>query len=203
MRSFRNFLFPVLLCVALFPSLATAQAQTDVRRQIAVLTQDMQAMQQQVGALRLEMEALQRENARLRSAVESARASAGAQSEVLAAVDVRIASLRREMVEADDANRRRIVTEVGEKIERLATETERSMKRLAGAINAQPSTVVPPTFEENYPKTGMPYTVQSGDTLSHLAKRYNSRVDWIRNANKIVDPARDLRVGKKIFIPQE
>lgn len=198
--SFALSLFLVLFGVSVPLS---AQTQTDVRRQIAVLTQDVRAMQQQIGVLRLEIEALQRENARLREAVEVARAGAGAQSEVLTAVDVRIASLRREMVEADDANRRRIVTEVGEKIERLAAETERSMKRLANAINAQPAAVVPLSFDDNYPKTGMPYTVQPGDTLSHLAKRYKSRVDWIRNANKIVDPARDLQVGKKIFIPQE
>jgi len=45
--------------------------------------------------------------------------------------------------------------------------------------------------------------VERGDTISGLAQRYQSRVDWIRNANQIADPSRELRVGQKIFIPQQ
>jgi LysM repeat protein len=45
------------------------------------------------------------------------------------------------------------------------------------------------------------YTVQSGDTLTKIAREHGSSIKDIQNANKIANPARDLRVGQSIFIP--
>jgi LysM repeat protein len=59
----------------------------------------------------------------------------------------------------------------------------------------------PVYFSEDYPKTGKPYVVRSGDTLSGIARKHNSTVKYIQNANKIANPAKDLRVGETIFIP--
>ena len=56
-------------------------------------------------------------------------------------------------------------------------------------------------FSDNYPKSGVSYEVQSGDTLSQIAVQFGSRVEYIQNANQINDPARDLLVGDIIFIP--
>ena len=55
-------------------------------------------------------------------------------------------------------------------------------------------------FSENFPKSGISYEVQSGDTLSQIALKFGSKVAYIQDANQIVNPARDLRVGDVIFI---
>ncbi len=48
--------------------------------------------------------------------------------------------------------------------------------------------------------TGLMYSVQSGDTISSLAARYKSQVDWILQANNM-KPGDTLRVGQPLLIP--
>lgn len=47
---------------------------------------------------------------------------------------------------------------------------------------------------------GLMYIVKSGDTLSGIAERYGSRVDWILTANNL-NPADYLRVGQALLVP--
>lgn len=47
---------------------------------------------------------------------------------------------------------------------------------------------------------GLMYNVQSGDTISELATRYKSQVDWIMKANNI-KPGDVLRIGQPLLIP--
>ena len=61
--------------------------------------------------------------------------------------------------------------------------------------------VTTPTFTEDYPKEGVSYTVQKGDTLSNIAHKTGAKMQDIINANKIADPTR-LQVGQTLFIPQ-
>jgi LysM repeat protein len=56
------------------------------------------------------------------------------------------------------------------------------------------------TFAENYPKDGVSYTVQKGDTLPAIAKKTGGKVQDIINANKIADPSR-IAAGQTLFIP--
>jgi LysM repeat protein len=51
------------------------------------------------------------------------------------------------------------------------------------------------------PRTGIRYKVRAGDTLSTIARRNNSKVDWILRANQMDNP-NALRVDDEIFIPQ-
>ena len=67
--------------------------------------------------------------------------------------------------------------------------------------NSEKKSEVKEVFTDNYPKSGVSYEVQSGDTLSQIAVQFGSKVEYIQNANQINDPARDLRVGDIIFIP--
>jgi LysM repeat protein len=48
--------------------------------------------------------------------------------------------------------------------------------------------------------TGLMYNVQSGDTISGLATRYKSQIDWIMKANNI-KPDDTLRIGQPLLIP--
>lgn len=44
------------------------------------------------------------------------------------------------------------------------------------------------------------YTVQSGDSISSIADRFKSSIDWILSANNL-DPASFLRVGQLLLVP--
>lgn len=46
----------------------------------------------------------------------------------------------------------------------------------------------------------MIYTIQKGDTLSALAKRFNTTVDLLAKTNNIKDPNK-IYVGDKISVP--
>lgn len=48
--------------------------------------------------------------------------------------------------------------------------------------------------------TGLMYNVQSGDTISGIATRYKSQVDWILRANDI-KPGDILHIGQPLLIP--
>jgi LysM repeat protein len=48
--------------------------------------------------------------------------------------------------------------------------------------------------------TGLMVTVQQGDTVSGLAERHKSRIDWIMEANKM-QPGETLHIGRALVIP--
>lgn len=48
--------------------------------------------------------------------------------------------------------------------------------------------------------TGLMYNVQAGDTISTIATRYKSQIDWIMQANSI-KPGDILRIGQALLIP--
>ena len=50
------------------------------------------------------------------------------------------------------------------------------------------------------PATGGEYTVQAGDTLYSIARRYGTTVEAIQSANGIINPWY-IRVGQKLIIP--
>ena len=95
------------------------------------------------------------------------------------------------------------IEQVKKEMESMARQTNANMQKLASAIDSRPQAAMPVSFSDDYPKTGIPYVVQSGDTLGKIARKYSSQVRWIQDANKIADPNRGLRVGDKIFIPQK
>jgi len=59
---------------------------------------------------------------------------------------------------------------------------------------------VPPAFPEDYPKEGLNYTVQKGDTLAVISKKTGAKQQDIINANKLADPSR-IAIGQTLFIP--
>jgi LysM repeat protein len=44
------------------------------------------------------------------------------------------------------------------------------------------------------------YVVQAGDTISTIAERYDSRIDWIMQANKM-QPGDILHIGRALLVP--
>lgn len=201
-RLFRVGWISVLMGVLLFSGGAPAlQGQDDgLRRAVANLQQDLAALQKRVGELQLEVESLRSENQRLRQTVQQA----GSQSDLMRVVESRLESMRNEIARSEADQRRKLGEEISAQIERLAERFQQRLQEVARGGQSRPAPVTEtPRFSQDFPKNGIQHVVERGDTISGLAQRYGSRVDWIRNANQIADPSRDLRVGQTVFIPQE
>ena len=179
---------------------STLSAQSDLRVSVANLSQDVSLLNQQVRTLRLEIEEMRRENARLRSQVAAASSNTETQAQI-SNLPSAIETLRREYRSADEAQKEQIIAEVTRQIKALASETQGAINTVAEAVGSQPQVSTPVHFSSDYPKTGITYTVRSGDTLSKIARDHGSTIKHIQNANKIVNPTKDLQVGQTIFIP--
>lgn len=194
--------FSALFCLASLILLASpAFAQSDnLRVTVANLVQDVKLLDQKVNTTRLEMAELRRENARLRSQVAAASSNRDTQSQITN-LSSAIETLRLEYRAADEAQKQQIIAEVSRQINALAKETQGAINSVATAVVSEPKVETQVHFSSDYPKTGITYTVRSGDTLSAIARKHGSTIKHIQNANKIVNPSRDLKVGETIFIP--
>ncbi len=195
--------FPLLLCLCSLASFAVpAAAQSDnLRVTVANLSQDVSLLTQHVKTMRLELEELHRENARLRAQVAAANNDNQTQSQI-SNLSGAIESIRRDYRSADELQKQQIIAEVTRQINALAKETQEAINSIAKALDSQPQVGTTTVhFSDDYPKSGKPYVVRSGDTLSAIARAHGSTVKDIQNANKIVNPSKDLKVGETIFIP--
>ena len=188
--------------VFILSSGASLSAQTgDLRLTVASLSQDLSLVTQEVRTLRLEIEDLRRQNRQLETQLRAASNDQQV-SQQIANLSAAIDSLRQEYRAADQAQQQSIIAEVNTQLESLAKQTEGALSNIAKVRTPPPPPVESrPHFTSDYPKTGISYTVRSGDTLSQIARKHQSTVKHIQSANQIVNPARDLRVGETIFIP--
>jgi LysM repeat protein len=161
--------------------------------EIAGLREDVRLLGQRVGELSLRVEQLERENNDL-------RAKSGQTYVTLAQLNQAIADMEKTMQAALREQKRETLQQVSVQLEKLANETQAAINALARNAATRPA-VTTPTFTEDYPKEGVSYTVQRGDTLSGIAHKTGTKMQDIINANKIADPTR-LQVGQTLFIPQ-
>ncbi len=188
-----------LLSIILFMT-QSVSAQSDMRVAVANMSQDVKLLVQEVKSLRLEVESVKRENAQLKAQVVASSSNRDTEAQITnlsSAID----ALRRDYRQADEVQKQQIIAEVSRQIDALAKQTEGALNSVAKAVESQPSVPVTVNFSDDYPKTGKPYTVRSGDTLSGIARAHGSTVKYIQNANKIANPAKDLQIGQTIFIP--
>lgn len=172
---------------------ATAQGQVDQTRiELANLRQDVMLLTQRVGELTMTVEQLNRENKAL-------QAKTGQSYATIEQLNKAVADLNHAMQEALTEQKHDVLTQVAGQIERLGRQTNAALDALAKNQATRPA--VQTTFNEDFPKEGINYTVQGGDTLGEIARKHGARVQDIVNANKITDPTR-IRVGQTLFIPQ-
>jgi LysM repeat protein len=161
--------------------------------ELASLREDVRLLSQRVGELGLRVEQLERDNNDLRT-------KSGQTYVTLAQLNQAIADAERTLQAAMRDQKRETLQQVSVQLEKLANETQAAINALAKGAATRPP-VTTPTFTEDYPKEGVSYTVQKGDTLSSIAHKTGAKMQDIMNANKISDPTR-LQVGQTLFIPQ-
>ena len=156
------------------------------------MREDVRLLTQRVGELALTVEQVNRDNAALQTKASQSYAT-------IEQLNKAIADLHHTMQGALADQKRETLTQVAGQIERLGKQTNAALDALAKNQATRPA--VQTTFSEEFPKEGINYTVQAGDTLAVIAKKTGAKLSDIVNANKIADPTR-IRVGQTLFIPQ-
>ena len=196
-----NFYLRALLnFTSVFLLFSPVAAQDSLRVTVANLSQDVNLLEQSLKTMRLEIEELRRENTSMRAEVASASSKSDASVQI-SNLSVAIETLRREYGLADTQQKQQILAELNRQISVLAKETQSAINSIAKAAYIPPQVPTPVYFSDDFPKTGKTYVVRSGDTLSKIARDHGSTIKHIQNANKIVNPSKDLQVGETIFIP--
>ncbi len=186
----RHFLRHVVLLAA---GVLLAHGQTDSARvELMNLRQDVAELRQRVGELTMAVEQLTGEN-------RSLQAKASQSYVTVDQLNKSVADTNRVMQAALADQKREVLAQVAGQLERLGKQTNAALDSLAKSQATRP--VVQTTFTEDFPKEGINYTVQSGDSLAIIAKKNNAKMRDIINANKISDPSR-ITVGQTLFIPQ-
>lgn len=179
------FLFGIAAAAAL------AQPANNPAFEIAGLREDVRELRQRVGELSMTVEQLSRENAAL-------QAKAGMGFATIDQLNKAIAELHRTLQGDLSEQKREILTQVATQLEKMGKQTNAALEALAKNQATRPA--VQTTFSEEFPKQGVNYTVQAGDTLSAIAQKNGAKVQDIINANKLSDPTK-IRVGQTLFIP--
>jgi LysM repeat protein len=162
--------------------------------ELANLREDVRGLTQRVGELSLKLEQLERENADLRQRTGAADRSFA----TVAQLNEAIAELRGKISSSVKESKNETLAHVSAQLEKLGKQTNAALDSLAKSSATR--TPVQSNFSETYPKEGVSYTVQKGDTLAVIAKKTGAKQQDIINANKISDASR-ITVGQTLFIP--
>ena len=181
----------ILIGMMGFSAVAQAQ-QGSVAYELQTLRADLQLLQQRVGELSLTVEQLNRDNAALQTKASQSYVTLDQMNRAIADLHHSIqASL------ADQKNE--TLGQVSAQLVKLGKQTQAAIDAVAKNQATRPA--IQTNFSEDFPKEGVNYTVQTGDSLALIAKKNNAKQQDIINANKISDPSR-IRVGQTLFIPQ-
>ena len=167
-------------------------------------------MQQDLAELRNEVEKLKLENADLRSALNRQKASQSpatsqgeaisqARAETVTEVDRRLKQQTDEVNAALAELTRQVNAALGKTGPAPATKAGKSPN--APAAQAEAPATTEAGGSSSVPQTGIVYRVKSGDTVTKIALRNGSKVDWILKANNLSSPAA-LKADVDIFVPQ-
>jgi LysM repeat protein len=176
--------------LALLPFVSSVSGQVEM----ANLREDVRGLNQRVSELMLRVEQLERENSDLKSKAAAAERSAVTLNQLNDA----LADLNRTLRAAIASSRTETLEVVSGQIKELGKQTNTAIDSLAKGMATRP--VVQTEFSEDYPKEGVKYTVQKGDSLATIAKKFGARQQDIINANKLPDASR-IQVGQTLFIP--
>ena len=183
-----------LLAAVLFITLATILRAQGTGYELANMREDVRLLVQRMNEMQLRVEQLEKENQELRARANSQNLATVAQ------LNEAVADLNRAIRSANNATKTETLQQVSAQIEKLAVQTNAAIDSLAKGVNANRSPIAAPTFTDDYPREGVTYTVQKGDSLASIAKKTGATPRDIINANKLADPSR-IQAGQTLFIP--
>lgn len=171
---------------------AVARAQQgSTAYELQSLRADLQLLQQRVGELSLTVEQLNRENSALQSKASHSYVT-------IEQLNKAVVDMNRTLQAGLAEQKKDTLELVSAQMAKLAKQTQAAIDAVAKNQATRP--VIQTTFSDDFPKEGINYTVQTGDSLAVIAKKNNARQQDIINANKISDPSK-IRVGQTLFIP--
>jgi LysM repeat protein len=173
--------------------LATVAHAQNLQIDLANLREDVRGLSQRVSELSLRLEQVEQENRDLRSKAGTAEKN----FVTLSQLNDTVADLNRTIKSAAGSAKSETLQQVATQIDRLAKQTNAAIDALAKNMATRPAVQ---SFSEDYPKEGVSYTVQKGDTLAVIAKKTGGKQQDIINANKLADPSK-IQVGQTLFIP--
>lgn len=170
--------FELMALVAVSAVVATAQGRDDFIRQQAMA--EMQRVSGQIDVLQNNFDELARRVSKLESGGSESRQL----RQEIDSLRNTVSELRRQM----ERQRGEIVQDISGRIAKMQPATPPPPEKKT----VRRTVVTAPHFE---------YTVQSGDTLSLVAKAFNTSVSKIKEMNNLKSDS--LRVGQKIKVPKE
>jgi LysM repeat protein len=187
--SFLRWILPAAL------TLASASAQGPASAiDVANLKEDVRGLTQKLNEVSLRLEQLERENANLRTQI----AATGDTKVTLSQLNQALGELKQTVQATATSQRTEILQTVAGQLEKLANQTNAALDALAKNQATRPAVQI--AFSDNFPKEGVSYTVQKGDTFDEIIKKTGARRQDVINANKLADPSR-IQVGQTLFIP--
>jgi LysM repeat protein len=117
-----------------------------------------------------------------------------------------VADLNASIKAAVSSSRTEILDQVAAQMENLAKQTNAALDSIAKPGTtvqtrpASPGQPAKPVFGNSFPKEGVSYTVQKGDSVGLIAKKTGAKVQDIIDANKLSDPSR-IQAGQVLFVP--
>lgn len=164
-------------------------------------------MQQDIADLKTEVEKLKLENQDLRESSSRQRASAAPASSPSEAN----AKQRKEVLDEVDRRLKIQTKEVNAALAELTRQVNATLtknnstpaktKSPTPAATAETPAVVEEPATTEMPQTGVTYKVVRGDSVTRIAKKFNSKTEWILQANKLPNAAA-LKADVEIFVPQ-
>ena len=182
--------------------IASSFSFADINVRVANLKQDMELVSRELVGLRTEVELLRRENAQLRVQVEQSirkySSNTGSSAENLQRMSDRMQGLENRLNQSENSQ---IILQksMEAKVKDLIMQMNKGFEKVQ-TVSKPVSTAQ--SFNQDYPQSGFVHKVKSGETVSSIAKKYDSKVSWIINANQIQDPKK-VYVGKELFVPQK
>lgn len=189
----------VLLTTPLFGY--APESYDNLHARVVNLTEDVQCLRQQIGQTNAAMEELQANQRMMQKHVDECIAT-------VKAVTPQLNTLAANRDALYLKQKREILAEVAKQLDSLLEKLEKQNQRTLQTLSKTTSSTTPhantakTNFSNDYPKNGVVYTVQKGDSLSLIAQKHGATIKDIQNANHIVNPT-DLQAGQTLFIPQK
>ncbi len=162
----RGFL-PRFCALMTFFTVSLSAQTTDPRAELAALRQDVMLLTQRVGELTLSVEQLTRDNTALQA--QASRSYATVEQ-----LNKAVADLNRTLQTELGEQKRDVLAQVAAQMEKLGRQTNAALDALAKNQATRPT--VQTTFTEDFPKEGVTYTVQAGDTLAVIARKHGAKL---------------------------